>query len=80
MDKINADKPKYAKVFVDFTKSKLAPEFILEMMNSPEIRYTMAPEGTMKFAEFLHKVGTIKTMPSGWKDMFFPEIHGLQGS
>jgi len=80
MDKINADKPKYAKVFVDFTKSKLAPEFILEMMNDPSIRYTMAPEGTMRFAAFLHKVGTIKEQPSGWKDMFFPEVHGLAGN
>ena len=80
MDKINADKPKYAKVFVDFTKSKLAPEFILEMMNDPEIRFTMAPEGTMRFAAFLQKVGTIKQMPGSWKDMFFPEIHSLPGT
>ena len=78
--KINADKPKYAKVFVEFTKSKLAPEFILEMMNDPEIRFTMAPEGTMKFASFLHKIGSIKEQPRSWKDMFFPEIHNLPGN
>lgn len=78
--KINADKPKYAKVFVEFTKSKLAPEFILEMMNDPQIRFTMAPEGTMRFAAFLHKIGTIKELPGSWKDMFFPEIHNLPGN
>lgn len=80
INKINADKPKYAKVFVDFTKSKLAPAFILEMMNDPQISYTRTPEGTMRFAAFLHKVGTIKELPGSWKDMFFPEIHNLPGN
>jgi NitT/TauT family transport system substrate-binding protein len=80
IDKINADKKKYAQVFVRFTKSKLQPEFIEEMLNDPQIRYTMAPEGTMRFAEFLHKVGRIKEKPGSWKDMFFPEIHNLPGN
>ena len=80
MEKINADKKKYAQVFVRFTKSKLEPAFIEEMMNDPQIRYTMAPEGTMRFAEFLHKIGRIKEKPASWKDMFFPEIHNLSGS
>jgi len=80
MEKINGDKKKYAQVYVRFTKSKLDPAFIEEMMNDPDIRFTMAPEGTMQFARFLNKVGTIKSMPADWKDMFFPEIHNLKGS
>lgn len=80
IDKINADKKKYAQVFVRFTKSKLQPDFIEEMLNDPQIRYTMAPEGTMRFAEFLHKIGRIKEKPQSWKDMFFPEIHNLPGN
>jgi len=27
----------------------------------------------------MHSVGTIKAMPSSWKDLFFPEIHALAG-
>lgn len=80
MQKINADKPKYAKLFVDSQKSKLEPAFILEMMNNPEVKFTTAPEGTMKFANFLHKVGTIKELPKGWQDMFFTEVHNQPGS
>ncbi len=80
IEKINADKKKYAQVFVRFTKSKLEPAFIEEMLNDPQIRYTMAPEGTMRFADFLHKVGRIKEKPQSWKDMFFPEIHNLPGN
>lgn len=80
IDKINADKKKYAAVYVKASNSKLAPEFVQEIIELPENRYTMAPENTMKFADFLHKVGTIKTKPSDWKEMFFPEAHGLPGS
>jgi NitT/TauT family transport system substrate-binding protein len=40
----------------------------------------MVPENTVKYAEFMHSVGSIKAMPSSWKDLFFPEIHGLAGS
>jgi NitT/TauT family transport system substrate-binding protein len=80
MQKINADKPKYAKMFVDVDKSKLAPAFILEMMNNPEVKYTTTPEGTMKFASFLNKVGTIKEVPKSWQDMFFEDVHKQPGS
>lgn len=80
MDKINADKTKYAKVYVRFTKSKLDPAFIEEMMKDPDIKYGLAPEGTMHFARFLHGNGRIKAMPESWKDMFFPEIHHLNGN
>jgi NitT/TauT family transport system substrate-binding protein len=40
----------------------------------------MVPENTMKYAEFMHAVGSIKAMPATWKDLFFPEVHGLPGS
>jgi NitT/TauT family transport system substrate-binding protein len=34
----------------------------------------------MKFAKFMRRVGAIKHEPASWKDMFFPEIGGLNGS
>jgi sulfonate transport system substrate-binding protein len=40
----------------------------------------MAPENAMKFAEFMHKVGSLKEPPKSWRDLFFPEIHTLNGS
>jgi NitT/TauT family transport system substrate-binding protein len=40
----------------------------------------MAPESTVKYAEFMHAVGTIKVKPTSWKDLFFSEVHALPGS
>jgi NitT/TauT family transport system substrate-binding protein len=34
----------------------------------------------MKYAEFMHKVGSIKDKPAVWSEMFFPEIYGKPGS
>ena len=44
------------------------------------VEWTMTPAATMKFAKFMRKVGTTKHEPASWKDMFFPEIGGLNGS
>jgi NitT/TauT family transport system substrate-binding protein len=40
----------------------------------------MVPEATMKQAEFMVDIGTIKVKPMSWKDYFFPEMYGLRGS
>jgi NitT/TauT family transport system substrate-binding protein len=34
----------------------------------------------MRFHEFMHRVGTVKKLPSDWRELFMPEAHGLKGS
>ena len=34
----------------------------------------------MTFANFMHKVGTMKREPASWKDLYMPESHELKGS
>jgi NitT/TauT family transport system substrate-binding protein len=34
----------------------------------------------MTFVKFMHKVGRIKKKPASWKDLFFADAHGLNGS
>jgi NitT/TauT family transport system substrate-binding protein len=50
------------------------------MLTDPAIRFTTTPENVEKYAAFMHDTGSIKTRPAGWKDLFFPEIHGVPGS
>ena len=49
------------------------------MINAPDYAYTLTPQKVYKTAEFMSKIGTIKSKPASWKDLFFPEIHGLAG-
>jgi NitT/TauT family transport system substrate-binding protein len=77
---INRDKRAAAEVYKRMSGTKETVEELLKMMEDPLVEYTLAPKSTMKTAEFMAKVGTIKEKPSSWKELFFPNVHGLQGS
>jgi NitT/TauT family transport system substrate-binding protein len=61
-------------------KSKLSVDQVTAIASGPQVKWTMAPVNSMKFAEFMHSVGSIKVKPATWKDMYFPEVHGLEGN
>jgi NitT/TauT family transport system substrate-binding protein len=61
-------------------KSKLSIDQVTAIASGPQVKWTMAPVNSMKFAEFMHSVGSIKVKPAIWKDMYFPEVHGLEGN
>jgi NitT/TauT family transport system substrate-binding protein len=77
---LNKDVKPAAQYWIDNVKSKLSVEKVAEIASGPQVKWTMVPENTMQYAEFMHAVGSIKAMPATWKDLFFPEVHGLPGS
>lgn len=79
-DAINADKKRAAETYVREGGGKESVDKILGLMNDPQMKYTMAPERVLPFAEFMHRIGTLKNKPASWKDLFFPEVHDLPGS
>jgi NitT/TauT family transport system substrate-binding protein len=50
------------------------------MLQDPAVRFTTTPQNVEKYAAFMHDTGSITTRPAGWKDLFFPDIHGVPGS
>ena len=79
-DAINADKKRAAEVYVAEGGGRESADKILKIMNDPQIKFTLAPEKVLPFAQFMHKIGTLKNEPKSWKDLFFPDIHDMQGS
>lgn len=79
-DMVNADRKRAAEIYVQEGGNKEKVDFLLKIMNDPQVHYTMAPENVLPYARFMHKVGTLKHDPRSWKDLFFPEVHGLPGS
>lgn len=77
---INADKRAAAALWIADTKPTLALDFVDKVLAGPDVRWTLVPENTMKYAAFMHRVGSIKEVPASWKDLFFPEIHDRPGS
>ena len=78
---ILADKKAAADLLLASTaESGFSPEEILEVVSDPSVKFTTTPENVMKYAEFMHDTGTLKTRPASWKDLFFPDIHAGPGS
>ncbi len=77
---INADKKRAAEIYVREGGGKESVDKILKLMSDPQVKYTMAPENVLPYAQFMHKIGTLKNEPKSWKDLYFPDIHHLPGS
>jgi len=86
MDEANrlivADKQTAAQILISSTTGEkgFSVSEIVEVLSDPHIRFTTTPENVMKYADFMHTIGSIKNRPASWKDLFFPEIHGAPGS
>jgi NitT/TauT family transport system substrate-binding protein len=80
MEIINRDKQAAARIYIEEEKSKLALEFVYKVISNPLFNFTVAPQGFLKFAEFMQKTDALKVKPSSWKDVFFPETHNETGS
>ncbi|HZQ60265.1 MAG TPA: ABC transporter substrate-binding protein [Casimicrobiaceae bacterium] len=77
---INRDKRAAAETYLRMSKDKESVDDILAMLNDPQIVITTTPQNIMKYVNFMLKTGTIKAKPDSWKDLFFPNVHNLQGS
>jgi len=77
---VDKDRKKAAGYWIEDVKSKLPLDKVTAVISGPQVHWTMAPLNTMKFATFMASVGSIKEAPKSWKDLFFPEVHELNGS
>jgi NitT/TauT family transport system substrate-binding protein len=78
---ISKDKAAAAAALRSSTKETgLSEEELVEVIGDPAVKFTTTPENVMKYAEFMHRVGTLKNLPASWEDLFFPEIHGVPGN
>jgi NitT/TauT family transport system substrate-binding protein len=68
-----------AAFWIKDVNSKMPLDFAAGIVGGKQVKWTMAPQSTMKFAAFMHRVGTLKNEPQAWRDLFFPEVHDLSG-
>jgi NitT/TauT family transport system substrate-binding protein len=78
---INKNAGQAAEIYIKTTNEKKStPADLTKYIADPDNVWTTAPQQTMTFANFMHKVGTMKRVPASWKDMYMPESHELKGS
>ena len=68
-------------IYIKTTNEKRSSQAeMVKFISDPDNVWTTAPQQSMEFASFMHKVGTMKRLPASWKDMYVPESHELKGS
>jgi NitT/TauT family transport system substrate-binding protein len=69
------------EAYKEINNDKTPSETLVDLLKQPGMmEWNIYPQGTMKFAAHLHKVGSLKTMPSAWKDYYLPVAHDLPGN
>jgi NitT/TauT family transport system substrate-binding protein len=69
-----------AETFIKYTNSKLSPDLVKALLtDTTEIEFSPIPKHTMKYADFLNKIGDIPKANS-WKDYYFDNNYNLNGS
>jgi NitT/TauT family transport system substrate-binding protein len=79
-DLVAADMPAAVGYYVEDSKTRLTAPEILGFIADPRYAYFAKPTGTMKYADFMQRVGKVKRKAASWQDLFFPEIYDLGGS
>lgn len=78
---IEAQTAEAVEIYRDVTGDKTPAADIMELLAQPGMmEWSLQPQGTMKFAEHLNLVGSLKTKPSSFKDYYLPIAHDLPGS
>lgn len=80
-DFINKKPGEAAEIYMKTANEKRSSEAeMVKFISDPDNIWTTMPQQTMTFANFMHKVGTMKRLPDSWKDMYMPECHELAGT
>ena len=80
VDFINKDRTAAAQIYLDSLGGKGETlEEAVASLDDPRNVITMVPQNTLKYAQFMNEIGSLKNRAESWKDLFFPEIHDLPG-
>lgn len=78
---INEDVEAALQMYKDISGDQTELAELVAIMGQPHMMdFLMQPQGTMRFAEHLHKIGTLNTMPEAWTDYYLPESADLDGN
>ncbi|MFL5360287.1 MAG: ABC transporter substrate-binding protein, partial [Myxococcales bacterium] len=80
MEILNRDKRAAAATYQRMTKASETVEEITAMLQDPRLVFTLTPHRVLRTADFMHRTGRVKERPAKWQDLFFPEVHGREGS
>ncbi|MCG5075097.1 ABC transporter substrate-binding protein [Paraburkholderia tagetis] len=67
---IAQDRQAAAAIYVAASGLDVSHDGVMQMLAAPETRFSVWPEQLMQYVDFLYMVGTIKSRPRAWNEMF----------
>lgn len=80
IDLIRSDPKQAAQDYLRLSGDKMPLDELVTMLEDPEMKYDLKPEGTFKLAEHLVRIGVLKTKPGRWTEYFLPSSADLEGN
>ena len=77
---VREDPAAAARDYLEVSKDRMPEDELVALLRQPDMIFDTKPEGTLAFATFLHRTGTLKTKPAAWTDYFLPQSAGLGGN
>lgn len=77
---IAEDKEYATRVWIEMDVTTFTPEEAMAILDNPKMLWDSAPQNTLTFLSHMNKVGLVERKTEDWRDVYFPAIHGLQGS
>jgi len=79
-DWIAKDPKGAAEIYLAATKEKISADELVGVVKQPGSIFSVTPQRSMLWADYMHRIGLLKVKPASWKDYFFPAIHERAGS
>ena len=78
---IAADPKRVAGIYLEMTRDKTTTvDELVAQITAPGFKFTRTPNGVMNLVGFMSRIGTVKSKPTSWKELFFEEAHALSGN
>jgi NitT/TauT family transport system substrate-binding protein len=69
-----------ADIYIRVNDSKIDRNLLLKILRDPQVQFRVAPQNTFGLAQFMYRVGAIRTEPKSWRDYFFDDPATAGGS
>ena len=69
-----------AEFYAADVKGKIDIDLMVGLLLDSRYKYILTPSSMTKWSDFMFRMGRIKHKPDSWKDLFWHELHGLDGS
>jgi NitT/TauT family transport system substrate-binding protein len=81
IDVIRADRRAALTIYRELSRDRTSLDDLVSLLGEPGMmNFNPAPRGTMRFAEHLRRIGSLRAMPAAWTDYYLPIAHDLGGS